>query len=59
MYYGQVGSKDNVNRDKGDDVLKKGNLIAFILFILLLLVGYFYSQHPILEEKALMSIFQT
>lgn len=33
---------------RGADVLKKRNLIAFILFFLLLLVGYIYSQHPVL-----------
>ncbi|WP_168193844.1 hypothetical protein [Lysinibacillus sp. SGAir0095] len=32
--------------------MKKRNLIAFVLFFLLLLAGYFYSQHPFLEEGA-------
>lgn len=40
---------------KGADSLKKRNMIAFILFFLLLLVGYFYAQHPILGEVALMT----
>ncbi|PYF07306.1 hypothetical protein BJ095_10596 [Ureibacillus chungkukjangi] len=37
--------------------MKKRNLVAFILFFLLMLVGYFYSNHPIIEKGALIDHF--